>query len=99
MTGESPLADHPSGPRLAIRVSPRASRSAVGPIRGGALVVAVTSPPVDGEANEAVVKALSEWLGVPVRALAIVRGLRGRTKLVAVTGLGAAAIEAKLRAL
>ena len=72
MTEPSPLADGPTGPRLTVRVSPRASRSAVGPIRGGALVVAVTSPPVDGEANEAVVETLSEWLDVPARAIVIV---------------------------
>ncbi len=99
MTDPSPLTAHPAGPRLAIRVSPRSSRSAVGPVRAGALVVAVTSPPVDGVANEAVVKTLAEWLGVPVRSVAIVRGDRGRSKIVSVAGMEAASIEAKLRAL
>lgn len=99
MTAASPLTEHASGARLAVRVSPRASRSGVGPIREGELVVAVTSPPVDGEANEAVVKVLAKWLGVPARAVVIVQGERGRRKVVAIAGIETATIEDKLRSL
>ena len=42
-----------SGTRIACRVQPRASRTAVAGILGGALKVALTAPPVDGKANAA----------------------------------------------
>ncbi len=99
MIDPSPCSDHPDGLRLALRVSPRASRSGVGPIREGLLVVSVTSPPVDGEANAAVVKVLSKWLGVPSRSITLVQGERGRQKVVAIAGMSRVALEAKLLAL
>lgn len=74
--------------RFAIRVRPGARRTAVGgrwdgPF-GPALVVAVTAPPVDGKANDAVRKALAAALGVPRGQVTIVTGASGRDKLVAV---------------
>jgi len=43
-----------------VQVVPRASRTAVGPAVGERLRVAVTSPPVDGAANAAVIDALAD---------------------------------------
>jgi uncharacterized protein (TIGR00251 family) len=42
-----------------IAVKPRSSREGVGPIQGDRLCVAVNAPPVDGKANEAVVRVLA----------------------------------------
>ena len=44
-----------------VLVSPRASRDRVGPVVGDRLKVAVTAPPVEGEANAAVVACLDRW--------------------------------------
>jgi uncharacterized protein (TIGR00251 family) len=63
-----------------VRVKPRAKRARVGGVRGGALEVAVTAPPVDGEANAAVIEALANALGVPKRAVTLVRGASSRDK-------------------
>ena len=60
---------------------PRATRTAVGGRRAGALVVRVTAPPVDDAANEAVVEAVAHALGVPRGTVAIERGQRGRRKV------------------
>lgn len=79
---------------FAIRVSPRASKNAVGGVHDGALKIAVTAPPVDGEANEAIVKLLSKRLGVAKRAITIVSGATGRDKRVAVEGIEPDAIRA-----
>jgi uncharacterized protein YggU (UPF0235/DUF167 family) len=48
------------------------------------LRVQVTAPPVDGAANRAVVDLLAEWLGVPRRLVAVIRGELARDKLVEV---------------
>jgi uncharacterized protein len=72
--------------RFAVRVKPGAKREAVGGRHGDALVVAVTAPPVDGKANEAVRKALAKTFGVRKQDVTIVAGERGRDKVVEVPG-------------
>jgi uncharacterized protein len=88
------------GVRLTIRVSPRASRASVGPVReDGALVVSVTSPPVEGEANAQVIKVLAKWLGLPPRCVTIQHGERGRNKVVEATEISLADVCERLRGL
>ena len=68
----------------AVRVKPGASRTRVGGGYGDppALVVAVTAPAVDGRANDAVVRALAEALGLRRAAIEIVGGHAARSKVV-----------------
>ena len=70
-----------------VLVQPRASRPGVGPLVGDRLRVAVAAAPVDGKANDAVTKVLSDTLGVPRSAVTIVRGETSRRKTVRVAGL------------
>lgn len=69
-----------------VRVKPAAARTRVGGEYGDppALVVAVSAPAVDGRANEAVVRALAEALGLRRADIEIVGGHAGRTKLIRV---------------
>ena len=53
----------------------------------GVLRARVSAPPVDGAANEALLRLIAGELGVPRRDLRLVAGAGGRTKLVAVDGL------------
>jgi len=80
------LAIRRDGERISfsVRVTPRASTSAVGGVREGALLVRVTAPPVERRANEAVVELLADALGLPQRAVHVERGAAARTKLVSV---------------
>jgi uncharacterized protein len=77
-----------------VLVQPRAARTRIGPVRQERLVVAVTSPPVDGEANRAVVEALSRAVGVAKSQVEIVRGDSSRRKTVRIRGTTRAALEA-----
>jgi uncharacterized protein len=77
-----------------VRVQPRASRNAIEGARDGALMVRLTAPPVEGEANEALVRLLAERLKVPKSAVRILAGARGRWKRVAVRGVTAAQVHA-----
>lgn len=72
-----------------IRVTPRASRAALA-LEGGELRARLPAPPVEGAANAALLALLAERLGVPKRAITLVRGATARHKLVAITGLDAA---------
>ncbi|MBX3248274.1 MAG: DUF167 domain-containing protein [Myxococcales bacterium] len=77
-----------------MRVMPRASRERVLGLHGGALKVALTAPPVEGAANDALVTLIAKALGLPRGAVRIVRGEKSRDKLVEVTGADEAAIRA-----
>jgi uncharacterized protein (TIGR00251 family) len=77
---------------LDVVVQPRAAREGIGPIVGDRLKVSVHAPPVDGKANEAVVRALAAALGVARGAVEIVRGETGRRKTVRIRGVTLAAL-------
>lgn len=92
-----PLRPRPAEPglptaRLALRVIPRASRDVVVGMRIGALLVRVTAAPVDGAANEAVVRVLSKRLGVASRAVRIIGGQSSKSKVVEIEGLDLAEV-------
>jgi uncharacterized protein (TIGR00251 family) len=76
-----------------VKVAPRAKREGVVGTHGGALKIALTAPPVDGAANEALVALVAKLLGVPKRDVEIVRGASARDKTLRVTGATAAAIR------
>lgn len=75
-----------SGVTIQIRVQPRARRSALERTAEGALKAAVTAPPEDGKANEAVVALLAQAWRVPKSTIEIVRGETAREKTLSVTG-------------
>lgn len=77
-------------------MQPRASRDGIDGWQAGALRVRVSAPPVEGDANRAVIALLARALGVRPGLLSIVRGTRGRDKLVRVEGLSDADVEARI---
>lgn len=72
--------------RFAIRVMPRSSKNVVAGMRDGRLVVRVTAAPVDGAANEAVIKLLARTLGIGRSTIRIATGDSARNKVVEVVG-------------
>ncbi|HEU5041725.1 MAG TPA: DUF167 domain-containing protein, partial [Gemmatimonadales bacterium] len=79
-----------------LRVQPRASRSEVAGTHGDAIRVRLTAPPVDGAANEALVRFLAERLGVSRAAVRVVSGETSRSKVVEVDGVDPGAARARL---
>jgi len=100
----------PGGVEVAVRVTPRASRAALGGIvadggpsgfggsEGAWLVARVTPPPEDGRANAALVALLAEALGVAPSACEVVAGTTSRRKRVRVVGTDVATLERRLAA-
>jgi uncharacterized protein (TIGR00251 family) len=74
---------------LHLRIQPRASREGIDGVREGRLCVRVSSPPVDGAANERLVRFLAQALDVPRSAITLTRGEKSRDKDLTVHGVGA----------
>jgi uncharacterized protein (TIGR00251 family) len=81
---------------VAIRVQPRASRERVLGLRGEAIAIALKAPPVDGAANEALLKLIARQLKVSAAAVELVRGSTGRSKWIRVAGWSADQVRAAL---
>ncbi len=88
--------DAPGGARLAVHVQPNAARPGLAGAHGAALKVRVDAPPLDGRANARLCRLLADALGVPVRDVTLVAGESARAKVVAIAGLDAAAVRARL---
>jgi uncharacterized protein (TIGR00251 family) len=80
--------------RFAVRVQPRASRSAIDGVHGDALRVRLSAPPVDGAANDALVELLARELGVARRDVRVIAGAASRSKVIEVEGVGSARVRA-----
>ena len=75
------------GIRVKVRVQPRSSANEVVGVHGDALKVRLMAPPVDGAANDLLVKFLADALEIPTRAITIVAGASSRTKVVELVGI------------
>lgn len=87
----------PGGCELSVLVQPRASRSRVVGEHDGMLKVQLAAPPVDGEANAALIELLARLLGVPKRQLTLVSGEASRRKRVRVAGVEPDAARAVMK--
>ena len=81
---------------LRVRACPRASKNAVQGVQGESLKVRLCAPPVDGAANAALAEFLADALGVSKGKVRIVAGAASREKRVAVAGVDAATVRARL---
>ncbi len=72
---------------LSLYVQPRSSRNELAGLHGDALKLRLTTPPVDGKANKAVIAFLSKLFKIPKSAIIIKSGLHSRSKKVLLAGL------------
>ena len=77
----------PDGIIIAVRVIPRSGRCGLAGMRGGALLVRLNAPPVEGAANAELIEIIAAALGVRKHDVAIVAGARSRQKRVRVSGI------------
>lgn len=81
------LTSQEGGVSFPVRVSPRASREELGPVREGALCVRLCAPPVENAANQALVALVAKRLGVAKGRVRVLSGQKSRQKRVWVEGL------------
>jgi len=80
---------------IAVKAVPGASRDAVAGRLGERLKVRVSAPPEGGKANKAICALLAAELGVRAADVEVVQGHSRAEKVVRVSGVSAAAVEAK----
>jgi len=78
---------HAEGALLPVRAQPGARKNAVVGEHGGALKIAVTAPPEDGRANEALTDFLRDWLGLKRSQVELAGGKANRNKQFLIRGL------------
>lgn len=73
--------------RIYVKVSPRSSKNEIVKVSDGEYKVKLTAAPVDGQANEALIKLLAKFFGVSKSSVAIVGGKTAKIKMVDIAGL------------
>jgi uncharacterized protein (TIGR00251 family) len=91
-----PVTESSKGISFSIRIHPRARKNAITGIIGDALKLALTAPPVEGRANQAVIEFFAELFEIPRSSVTITSGETSRNKKVRIAGLTRAAIVARL---
>lgn len=82
--------------QLSCYVQPKASRCAVIGIHDGMLKIALTAPPVDGEANKMLIKFIASQMGVSKSLCTLVQGDTSRRKVVRIAGVTAQDVKQRL---
>ncbi len=85
--------------RISVRLTPRAGRSAIDGWDGDVLRARVAAPPVDGKANDALLRLLAKALGVAPSRVTLVSGAQSRVKIVEVDGMTADVVRRALDAI
>ena len=84
------------GITFAVKVHPRARKNAITGLVGDALKLAITAPPVDGKANQAVIEFFAELFAIPRSSVTIASGETSRNKVVRIAGVSKPVAEQKL---
>jgi uncharacterized protein (TIGR00251 family) len=84
------------GVTFAVKVHPRAKKNAITGKLGDALKLSLTSPPVEGRANEACIEFFAKLLKVPRSSVNIASGQSSRGKVIRVTGLSAEEVRKRI---
>jgi len=93
-----PITARDGGIQFGIAVQPRASKNEIAGIHNDRLKIRLTSPPVEGAANQACVKFLAKQFGVAASRVTLVSGAASRNKVVHIQGLDRAAFLNRLEA-
>lgn len=81
---------------IRLHVQPKASKTRIAGIHDGCLKLAIAAPPVDGKANQEVVKFFAVLLEISSRDITLKSGAQGRRKLLVIDGLDGVAARQKI---
>lgn len=84
--------------QIRVRLTPRAAREQIAASDGGSYLVRVTAPPVDGRANDALCRLIARRARIAPSRVTLLRGAKGREKVLSVEGIDAATLHERLLA-
>ncbi len=84
-----PLNESAKGLTFAVKVHPRARKNEITGTVGDALKLALTAPPVEGKANQAVIEFFADFFDIPRSSVTIASGETSRNKVVRISGFTA----------
>jgi uncharacterized protein len=91
-----PIRELGNGITFAVKVHPRAKKDAITGEVGNALKISLTTPPVEGRANEACIEFFAKLLKVPRSSVTIASGQTSRNKVIRVAGVSAQYIRERM---
>jgi uncharacterized protein len=91
-----PLHETAKGISFSVKVHPRARKNAITGTVGDAFKLALTAPPVEGKANQAVIEFFADLFAIPRSSVTIASGETSRNKTVRIAGVSKPAAEQKL---
>lgn len=93
----SVLSESDDGILLRIHLAPRASSERVMGVHNSALKIAVSAPPVDGAANQALIKYLAKLFKIPQSKVELIKGETSKQKVLLLKGLHLSQVEELVR--
>jgi hypothetical protein len=91
------LHDGQMGAAITVRVTPRSSKNEIQEIlKDGTIKIRITSAPVEGHANETLIRFLAEVLNISMNQVEIIAGKTGRDKLISIIGLDANIVQQRI---
>ena len=88
--------DTKAGAVLTVYIQPKSSTTECVGLHGDAIKIRVAAPPVDGAANDELIRFLARQLSIPITSVQIQSGASGRHKRVLVKGTTAQLVMARL---
>ncbi|HEY6271542.1 MAG TPA: DUF167 domain-containing protein [Terriglobales bacterium] len=85
-----------AGLTFAVKVQPRARKNTITGVVGDALKLSLTAPPIEGRANEAVIRFFADLFEIPRSSVTIASGATSQRKVLRITGLSKPAVEERL---
>jgi uncharacterized protein (TIGR00251 family) len=93
-----PVNETAKGVTFAIKVQPRARKNAIIGTVGNALKLALTAPPVEGKANQAVIEFFADFFEIPRSSVSIASGETSRNKVIRISGVSAQHVRERIAA-
>ncbi|HEX3156025.1 MAG TPA: DUF167 domain-containing protein [Candidatus Angelobacter sp.] len=91
-----PIQESTKGITFAIKVHPRARKNEITGIVGDALKLALTAPPVEDRANQAVIEFFADLFAIPRSSVTIASGETSRNKVIRIAGVSKPTVEQRL---
>jgi uncharacterized protein (TIGR00251 family) len=91
-----PVSATAKGVSFSVKVHPRARKNAITGTVGDALKLALTAPPVEGKANQAVIEFFADLFQIPRSSVTIASGETSRNKVIRIAGVSKPAAEQRL---